>query len=125
MLSRKFREVYMPIATDRLIIGIGAAILAILITFAMPVQARRVNQRLVTLLIVVLCFAAALLLLDFPLSILVAIGASVVAILYRDVVRFVRHAIYDVTKYRRRDFWYRRVGETVLGGGRRARRRNR
>src|SRR5262245_35191087 len=110
---------------DRLVIGIGAAIFAVAITFLMPVQVRRVNQGLVTMMIVVLCFAAALLLLDAPLSLIVAVVASLAAIIYRDIVRFIRHAIYDVTKYRRRDFWYRRVGETVLGGGRRRRSRRR
>jgi len=40
-------------------------------------------------------------------------------------MRFVKHVVYDVTKFRRRDFWYRRVGETIIGSGRRPRRRSR
>lgn len=102
--------------TQNLLIGGAAAVLAALATFLLPVSPRRVNQGIVTLLIVSLVFAAAFLLLDMPLSLLVAIGASVAAILYRDIMQFVRHLIYDVTKYRRRDFWYRRIGESVLGG---------
>ncbi len=108
---------------DRTIIGVGAALLAVAVTFVMPVQARRANQGLIAIIIVVLCFAASLSLLDAPLSWIVGIGASLAAIIYRDVMRFVKHVVYDVTKYRRRDYWYRRVGETILGGGRRSRRR--
>ena len=107
---------------ERLIMGGGAGILALVLTFLMPVSPRRLNQRLVNILIAALCFAAALALLDFPLSLVVGAVAALVAILYRDVMRFVRHAIYDVTKYRRRDFWYRRVGEAIVGRGARTRR---
>ena len=110
-------------ANDYLLIGAGAALLALVMTFAIPVQARRVNQGLITIVIVVLCFTAGLALFDAPTSWVVAIGASLAAIIYRDVMRFVKHAVYGVTKYSRRDFWYRRVGETILGGGRRSRRR--
>ena len=97
-------------------IGIGAAVLAAAVTFLLPVSTRRVNQTLVTILIVALCFASALSLLSLPLSLGVALAASLAAIIYRDVMRFIRHVVYDVTKYRRRDFWYRRVGQFILGG---------
>src|SRR5712692_4614948 len=102
---------------DKLVIGIGAAVLAGLATFLLPVSPRRVNQGVVTLMIVTLVFAAAFLLLEMPLSLGIALAACAAAIVYRDVLQFVRHLVYDVTKYRRRDFWYRRVGEKVLGGG--------
>jgi hypothetical protein len=104
-----------------LLIGVGAAVLGVLATFLLPVSPRRVNQGIVTLLIASLAFAAAFLLFEMPLSLGIALAASAIAILYRDVMQFVRHLVYDVTKYRRRDFWYRRVGQAVLGG--RARRR--
>ena len=104
------------------LIGVGAALLAVLATFMLPVSPRRVNQGVVTLLIAALAFAAAFLLLEFPLSLGVALAATAAAILFRDVMQFVRHLVYDITKYRRRDFWYRRIGQTVLGG-RRSRRR--
>ena len=110
---------------ERLVIGAGAGILALVLTFLMPVSPRRLNQRLVNIMVVILCFASALALLDIPLSLAAGLAASVVAILYRDVVRFVRHVVYDVTKYRRRDFWYRRIGEAIVGRGSRPRRRSR
>jgi hypothetical protein len=109
---------------ERLIIGIGAGILAVVLTFLMPVSPRRLNQQLINILVLVSCFASTLALLDFPLSLIAGAAASLVAILYRDVMRFVRHVVYDVTKYRRRDFWYRRIGEAIVGGrGTRSRRR--
>jgi hypothetical protein len=106
---------------DKVLIGVGAAVLAALATFLLPVSPRRVNQGVVTLMIVILVFAATFLLFEMPLSLGIALGATAAAIIYRDVLQFVRHLVYDVTKYRRRDFWYRRVGETILGG--RSRRR--
>ncbi len=107
---------------ERLIIGIGAGIIAVVLTFLMPVSPRRLNQRLVNILVLVMCFASALALLDFPLSLAVGAAAALVAILYRDVMRFVRHTVYGVTKYGRRDFWYRRIGEAIAGRGTRSRR---
>lgn len=96
-------------------LGIGSAVLAAVLTFFMPVQVHRLNQTFIAIIIVVLVFIAAFSLFDFPLSLVVAIGASVAAIIFRDVLRFVRHAVYGVTKYTRRDYWYRRVGQTLIG----------
>jgi len=100
------------------LIGAGAAVLAVLATFLLPVSPRRVNQGVVTLMIASLTFVAAFLLFEMPLSLGIALVATAAAIVYRDVMQFVRHLVYDVTKYRRRDFWYRRVGQAVLGNGR-------
>jgi len=105
------------------LIGWGAAALAVILALAMPVNPRRVNQGLISILIVVLSLVAAFAWLE-PLTALVAgLGAAAVAIVGRDVVRFVRHAVYDVTKYTRRDYWYRRIGQSLISGGRRSRRR--
>ena len=112
----------MPI--ERILLGAGAGVLGLLVTFGLPVSPRRVNQTLVSLLAVVLFFVAAVALLDWPAWLVAALIASAVAIIYRDVVRFIKHVYWGVTKYSRRDYWYRRVGEAVLGGGRgRTRRR--
>ena len=100
---------------DKFTIGVGAAVLAAAVTFLLPVSPRRVNQAFVTILIVALILAASFSLFDLPLSLGVALVASLAAIIYRDIVRFFKHIVYDVTKYRRRDFWYRRVGQSVLG----------
>jgi hypothetical protein len=108
---------------ERLVIGVVAAILGIVVTFGLPVSPRRVNQTLPGLLLVIFFIVAAYALLDWPLWLIAGAVASVVGILYRDVVRFVRHVYWDVTKYSRRDYWYRRVGQAVLGGGRSRRRR--
>ena len=108
---------------ERLLVGVIAGVLALLVTFGLPVSARRVNQSLVTLLAVVFIVGASVALLEWPAWLIAAAVASVVAILYRDVARFVRHVYWDVTKYTRRDYWYRRVGEAVLGGRGRTRRR--
>jgi hypothetical protein len=107
---------------DRFTIGIGAAVLAAAITFLLPVSPRRVNQTFVTVIIVALIVAASLSFLDTPLSLGVALVASLLAIIYRDILRFFKHVVYDVTKYRRRDYWYRRIGQSVLGSRPRRRR---
>ncbi len=108
---------------DNSIVGVGAAVFAALLTLAMPVSPRRVSQGLINIMIAVLCVAAGWLLLGGATGIIAGLGAALAAIVVRDILRFVRHTVYDVTKYRRRDFWYRRVGQSLLSGGRRARRR--
>ncbi len=106
----------MPV--ERIIIGVVAAVLGLVVTFGLPVSPRRVNQTLPGLLAVLFFFVAAFALLAWPLWLVAGAVASVAALLYRDVARFVRHVRWDVTKYSRRDYWYRRVGRAVLGGGR-------
>jgi hypothetical protein len=108
---------------ERVIIGAVAAALALIVTFGLPVSSRRVNQTLPGLLAVIFFFVAAYALLDWPMWLIVGAVASLVAILYRDIARFVRHVYWDVTKYSRRDYWYRRVGKAVLGGRRTSRRK--
>jgi chromate transport protein ChrA len=105
-------------SVERLIIGAAAAVLGLLVTFGLPVSPRRVSQTLPSLLAVIFFFVAAFALLEWPVWLIAGAVASVVAILYRDISRFVRHVYWDVTKYTRRDFWYRRVGQAILGGGR-------
>jgi hypothetical protein len=109
--------------TNSNLLGLGAAFLAAVMTFAMPVSARRVNQALIAGLIIVLCFVAAFALLPESQALGVGIVASLVAVAYRAVARWVRSAIWNITKYFRRDYWYRRIGQAALGRERRARRR--
>ena len=113
----------MTLTAERIVIGIVAAALGLLITFGLPVSARRVNQALPVILMTVLFFAAAYALLPWPTWLIAGAVAVIAGIIYRDIARFVRHIYYDVTKYRRRDFWYRRIGEAVLGANRSRRRR--
>ncbi len=107
-----------------LLVGIGSAILAAVLTFMMPVSAHRVNQMLITVLIVVLVFAAAFSIWDMPLALEVAIGASAAAIIYRDILRWIKTALWhNVFRYTHRYYWYNRIGRAILGGGKRQRRR--
>lgn len=106
---------------DNTLVGWGAAVLAAIMTFAMPVSGRRVNQALISLLIVLLCFVAAFSLLEPGLAFVAAIAASALALIGRGIARFVRHASYEVTKYGRRDYWYRRAGRALFSERRRRR----
>ncbi len=110
-------------ALDNPLVGWGAALFAGVLTFAMPVNPRRVSQGLINIMIAVLCLAAGWSLLGGMTGVGVGLGAAVAAIVVRDILRFVRHTIYDVTKYARRDYWYRRAGQTLLSGRHRTRRR--
>lgn len=111
----------MTLTSDRIVIGVIAAILGLLVTFGLPVSPRRVNQTLPAIMMVVLFFGAAYALLEWPSWVIAGSIATIVGIIYRDIARFVKHIYYDVTKYSRRDFWYRSVGEAVLGSRSRGR----
>lgn len=102
-------------------IGLGAAGLGLIMTFLMPVTAHRVNQTLIAALIVLFFFVAALVWFPFPESVFIGLAASAVALLFRAVWRWVRRTIWDITKFRRRDYWYRKVGQAVVGRSRRRR----
>jgi hypothetical protein len=108
---------------DNPLIGWGAALFAAVLAVAMPVSPRRVSQGLINIMIAALCVVAGWSLLGGVTGIAAGLGAALAVIILRDILRFVRHTLYDVTKYTRRDFWYRRVGQSLLSGGRRARRR--
>jgi len=105
--------------TDDLFLGLGMAALGLVMTFAMPVAARRVNQGLISAIIIIAFIIAALALFPLPTALFVMAGAIIFALLYRDVVRFIKHTVYGVTKYSRRDWWYRRIGQMMMGGRRR------
>lgn len=108
---------------DPTLLGIGAAILALILTVYMPVSKRRVNQTIVSLIIAVLIFVAAFAFLKIELAIPVGIGVSVVVIGGRFILGGIRSAIYtNFTRYLRRDYWQRRVGQGIIGGRRRRRR---
>ena len=63
------------IPADRLLIGLGALLLGLLVTFGLPVSPRRVNQTIPTILAIVLFFTSAIALLDWP-TWLIAGGGS-------------------------------------------------
>ena len=105
------------------VIGAGAAILAAALTFLIPVSSHRVNQSLIAAIIAVLVFTAAFALFDIPLALGVAVVASAAAILYRDVLRWIKTALWhNIFRYTHRYYWYNRVGRAIIGPGRRRRR---
>lgn len=108
---------------DPTLVGIGAAILAGVIAVMMPVSKHRVNQTLVSVILVVLIFVAALAFLEIPLAVPVAIGVSAVVVAARFILGGLRTAIYhNFTRYLRRDYWQRKVGQSIIGSDRRRRR---
>jgi uncharacterized membrane protein HdeD (DUF308 family) len=109
-----------PVSIDPTLVGIGAAVLAGILSIVMPVSRRRVNQTIVSAIIVVLVFVAAFALFEPGLAIVLALGASVLIIGARFILGGVRSTLYHyVTRYTRRDYWQRRVGQAIIGGRRR------
>lgn len=105
---------------DPLLIGIGSAILAAVLTLMIPVSPHRVNQTLITILIAVLVFVASFSIFDLPLALVIGAGGTLVAVIYRDILRWVKEFMWhNVYRYTHRYYWYNRVGRAVLGGGRR------
>ncbi len=110
---------------DPKLVGVGAAILAALLIVFMPVNRRRVNQTLVALLSAFLIFVAAFSLLEAELALPVAVGVAVAVIAARFILGGLQSFIYrNFTRYTRRDFWQRRIGQSILGSSRRRRRRD-
>lgn len=108
---------------DPSLIGIGAIILASLLIIYMPVSKRKVNQTVINLVLVVLILVAALAFLEIPQAVPVGLAVSVVIIAARWIMGGLRSAIYtNFTRYLRRDYWQRRIGQGILGSSRRRRR---
>lgn len=108
---------------DPKLVGIGAAILAAVLIVFMPVNKRRVNQTIVALMIAFLVFVAAFAFLDASLALPVGAGIALAVIVARLVLGGLQRFVYrNFTRYTRRDFWQRRIGQSILGSGRRRRR---
>ena len=107
---------------DPLILGIGSTVLALIRTLFIPVSPHRVNQTLISLVIAVLVFVAAFAIFDMPLALVAGIAGTLVAIVYRDIMRWVKEFLWhNVFRYTHRYYWYNRIGRAILGGGRRRR----
>jgi hypothetical protein len=105
------------------LLGIGAALLALILAVYMPVSKRKVNQTIVNLVIAVLIFVAAFAFFPFPTAAVVGVGASVAVIVPRFLLGGLRSAIYtNFTRYLRRDYWQRKIGQGIIGSARRRRR---
>ncbi len=108
---------------DSRLIGFGAGVLAAVLIVFMPVNKRRVNQMVVSVVIAILIFVAALAFLEAQLALPLALAISVVVIAARFIIGFAQSAIYrNITRYTRRDYWQRRLGQALIGSGRRRRR---
>ncbi len=110
---------------DPFVLGIGSGLLAAVMTFLIPVSPHRVNQTLISIIIAILVFVAAFALFDLPLAFGVGVAGTAVALIYRDVTRWVKEFLWhNVYRYTHRYYWYNRVGRAVLGAGNRRRRRS-
>ncbi len=109
---------------DPKLIGIIAGILAAVLTIYMPVSKRRVNQTLISIVIAVLIFVAVFAFFQIELALPIALGASILVVGARLILGGLRSAIYhNFTRYLRRDYWQRKVGQSIIGGSSRRRRR--
>jgi ABC-type Co2+ transport system permease subunit len=105
---------------DPLFLGIGSAVIAVVLTFLMPVSPHRVNQTLISIVIALLVFVAAFAIFDMPLAIIVGVAGTIAAIIYRDIMRWIKEFMWhNVFRYTHRYYWYNRVGRAIIGGGRR------
>jgi hypothetical protein len=114
------------------LIGIVCLLAAVGITFFWPLGPSRRNHLLSEVVIVVLFVAAGGFLWAgglVPESVswfgAMAVGAvvGIVAVVLRDVRRFIQHFRYQTYKVTHPYYWYGRVGRAMMGGGGRRRRR--
>jgi chromate transport protein ChrA len=105
---------------DPLLLGIGSAVLALILTVLIPVSPHRVNQTLISAVIAILVFVTAFAIFDMPLALVLGVAGTLAAIVYRDVARWIKEFMWhNVFRYTHRYYWYNRVGRAILGGGRR------
>jgi len=113
------------------LVGIVCLLAVIAITFFWPLGPSRRNHLVSEIVILVLFVAAGGFIyasgwLPESVSWLGAMGlgltVGVVAVVFRDVRRFVNHFRYETYKYTHPYYWYGRVGRAMFGGSRRRRR---
>ena len=116
------------------LVGIICLLAALAITFFWPIGSSRRNHVAGEIVIVVLFVAAGGFLyaggwLPESVSWFAAMGigliAGIVAVVLRDVRRFIQHFRYQTYKYTHPYYWYGRAGRAMFGNsGRRRRRRS-
>ncbi len=107
---------------DPVLLGIGAIVLASILVIYMPVSNRKVNQNAVNIVLAVLILVAAFSFFEVQLAVPLGVGVAVAVIVARIVLGGLRSAIYtNFTRYLRRDYWQRRVGQSLIGSRRRRR----
>ena len=116
------------------LVGIVCLLAAIAITFFWPLGPSRRNHVFSEIMLVVLFVAAAGFLwaggiipesVSWLTSLFVGLVVGIVAVVFRDVRRFIKHFRYETYKWTHPYYWYGRVGRAVMGGGSTQRRRNR
>ena len=114
------------------LIGLICLLAAIAITLLWPLGPSRRNHLASEIMILVLFVAAGGFIyasgwLPESVSWLGAMGigliVGIVAVVFRDVRRFINHFRYQTYKYTHPYYWYGRVGRAMLGGGERRQRR--
>ncbi len=112
--------------------GVICLVAALGITFFWPLGFSRRNHIAGEIVLLVLFVAAAGFMyaagwlpesISWPMSLLIGLVVGVVAVVFRDVRRFINHFRYESYKWTHPYYWYGRVGRAVMGGGAPRRRR--
>ena len=115
------------------LVGIVCLLAAIAITFFWPLGSSRRNHVFSEVVLVALFVAAAGFLwagglipesVPWLTCLFIGLIVGIVAVVVRDVRRFIRHFRYQTYKWTHPYYWYGRVGRAMRGGNAR-RRRNR
>ncbi len=61
--------------------------------------------------------------ISWPIAMAIGLGVGLVAVIIRDVRRFINHFRYETYRWTHPYYWYGRVGRAVMGGGTTRRRR--
>jgi hypothetical protein len=113
------------------LVGVICLLAALGITFFWPIGPSRRNHLSSEMVMIALFVAAGGFLyasgwLPENVSWLAAMGigliVGIVAVVFRDVIRFIRHFQYETYKYTHPYYWYGRVGRAMFGGTQRRRR---
>ena len=114
------------------LIGIVCLLAGLGITFFWPLGPSRRNHVLGEIVIVALFVAAGGFLwagalipesISWEASMIAGGIVGLVAVVFRDVRRFIRHFRYQTYKWTHPYYWYGRVGRAVMGGSARRQRR--
>ena len=114
------------------LLGIVCLLAGLGITFFWPLGQARRGHLLSEVMILALFVAAGGFLwaggiipetISWTMSLLAGLVVGIVAVVFRDVRRFIQHFRYETYKWTHPYYWYGRVGRAVMGGGSTQRRR--
>ncbi len=116
------------------LVGVVCLLAAFGIALFWPLGQARRNHVLSEIVIVVLFVAAGGFIyaagwlpesISWPMAMAIGLGVGLVAVIIRDVRRFINHFRYETYRWTHPYYWYGRVGRAVMGGGTVRRRRRR